>query len=653
METKIMKLNATEVLRNNIDQGILNLGVNTYKAVFPNSLLLNKLTKLGLKIKNEKTDDIIALEFEYGFIKNEDKAKVKEWKKQRSQLKAKLKKATDEKELERINAELDKVIENIKISEMTVDQVRDKLYKDGFHLDFYKKQRGIKDENGKPIWIIDKTINYKFWFRTPSKSRVGDVVFINSKLLDNIRAWQRMGLNLPEKNAKVIEMSAYMSLTSSHIESSVIIDPSRILVVNDLDSFYTTNCALVQTNAKGECKVKHERYTLKNTLFDGQALLADELFPDNINFMLLRQHFFKACAFRTRISDFMKDWCVANGKDYNTYTVPDRYGNDIPVKDILMITTENAMKWEKFTDIGASFTYWKQKVNEDDNIFGICKTNHSSKYDNYQRMSYQMINTLDCTYEELEDLAQYTIDKINAVKDDHNKYMEYLAKTSSECNANEMIINLCANIPNFINSDFYKDWKKDEHFEHKKQIKSGKLLTEGDNLTIVGNPYTMLLHAIGEVTDDNIVPEKFVDATLPVNDNYISVYTERFEDKEELALFRNPHNSPNNICYAVNHYSQLMEKYFDFGKNVIAVNMVHTEFQDLANGSDQDSDFVLCTNSPTPVSSAKKVFRSKDFPTIVNQIPHMDSNKFTNTIESYSKIDNMLAKAKKCNWRNK
>ena len=91
-------------------------------------------------------------------------------------------------------------------AKMDVDQIREELYKNGFKLKFENKKSKKMD-----------VIEYVFWYRTPSKSRIGDVVFINKTLLDKIRIWQRMGIKLPEGKAKVVEMMAYESLTSSNI----------------------------------------------------------------------------------------------------------------------------------------------------------------------------------------------------------------------------------------------------------------------------------------------------------------------------------------------------------------------------------------------------------------------------------------------------
>ena len=301
---------------------------------------------------------------------------------------------------------------------------------------------------------------------------------------------------------------------------------------------------------------------LKNVLFDGQALL------EGINGMqLLRQHFFKACAFGSRIQLFFKDMCALYGWDYETKTVKDRYGNDVLIKDIRMITTENAMKWEKFFDDKAQgFEYWKGKVIEDGCVFGICKHDKPSKYGKYQRMSYQMINTLPLQGDDITKLCSETVNFVNKLKEDDEEYVQYLDRTKSDINPNEMMVALYNKNKEFAQSEMFRKNKTVVLKEYKNTLRKGKLLTEGDNLTVVGNPYIMLQHSLHLLDDyiKNGVLENYIDETLPIlsKGEGISCYTTRFYHGEKLAGFRNPFNAPNNMCYYENFISDKISRVF-------------------------------------------------------------------------------------------
>ncbi|ERI90972.1 hypothetical protein HMPREF1982_03534 [Clostridiales bacterium oral taxon 876 str. F0540] len=668
---KIINIEGSEILKEMDGKEI----IKEYKTVLPYSLVTAKLNRMHIKIKDNKSKDFIGVNFNYGYDTEKlkdlrsriqsQKARVKDLNKKVTIAKKDCDYEEEEEILEQLQIEnilLEELEENYKSEKLAwnKDGIREKLYRDGFTL-VHKHVKKHKETNneGKEITreeVVEEKIFYKYWFRTPAKSRVGDSIFINKNLYDEITKWQDMGLTLPAGETKVVEFQAYRSLTASNIEDTIEINTKHILVVNDLESYMDTNIISVELNNSGECVAVPRKDKVKNILWDGMALLDSSCFAEGHNFYLLRNHFFKSCAFNANVVQFLKD---KYGAEYENAQVKDRYGNNIRVKNIRMITTENSMKWEKFAECGAvgkdgieitsnkqMFGYWKQMVKNDRYLFGICKHNHSSKYGKHQRMSYQMVNTLLLNQEQTQELAQYTIDYINNLKDNDEAFIKMLKETATDGNNNNLYIDLYNKNQLFKESDMYKRFKTETIASIKKRARQAKLLVEGDNLTVCGNPYLLLLHAVGEVPNkDNVIIERFTDVTLPISSDYISCYTQRFAEGEELTGFRNPHNAPNNIALFQNFKHELMQKYFIFGTNVIAVNLVQTELQDLANGLDEDSDFLLCTNNKVSLQATKKVFRNKDYACIVNNIPK-DTKKWINDNSSVAMIDNLLAKSK-------
>ena len=198
----------------------------------------------------------------------------------------------------------------------------------------------------------------------------------------------------------------------------------------------------------------------------------------------------------------------------------------------------------------------------------------------------------------------------------------------------------------FAQSEMFRKNKTVVLKEYKNTLRKGKLLTEGDNLTVVGNPYIMLLHSLHLLDNyiKNGVLENYTDETLPVlsKGEGISCYTTRFYHGEKLAGFRNPFNAPNNMCYYENFISDKMNRYFTFTSNIMAVNCINTDVQDRNNGEDFDSDFNLVTNNTVIVEGAKK---SLEYPTIVNAI-NKSTKKYNNTMKDLARIDSGLAEAK-------
>lgn len=534
-------------------------------AMLSNSLFSDFIKENGLSIwKEESTRDIICIEFNYGSRSYEDEIK---------HLEKQVKKVIDSEDLiyeEKIQR-LKKLNELREFAndhqngfvKKTKEQIREIFYTEGVdihHVTHNKKGDVIKDE----------IIHYKMLFRTPGKAKKGSCMFINEKLYNVAHNFLYMGIQLPLENSPIVEMGAYSSLITSSIVGKVQIDPKHILVLKDVDSFFRTRVISVETDENKHCRaVPIDNYEVKNTLFDGQALIDSSIFPEwGDGYILLRHHLCKMAAFSTHIQKFFRDYY---GDDYETAEVEDMFGNKHLAKDILLITTDNAIKWTKF---GVSYDYWCDWVRANDSMFGIVKTAHPSKLGEVQRMSYQMINSLDM--EMMPDVVQCSLDYIRKLKTDDDVFLDYLRDNTNFSNDYEVLVALAEQNRDFVRSEYFRDRKKNIIQTYVLNFKNGKMIQNADNLVIIGSPYGMLLHTVGED------PE--TDPTFEQEEGVIQCYTGRFDIGEYLAGFRSPFNSRNNLGYYRNVYHEYFEKYFDFGKQIIAVNMVHTDFQSRNNG---------------------------------------------------------------------
>lgn len=585
-------------------------------AMFTNSLLLMWLKNNGLKIdKKGATKDILCIDFQYGSRSYEEEISHLEKCIQNKNGKYDEKKINFFKDL-KTQAELNKDLFIKKSSE----EIRDLFYRDGVEVKYeiIKRDKTVKTD----------IIHYKMLFRSTGKAQSGSCIFICDRLYEKTLRFIRMGYKMPYKNAPIVEISAYSSLIASTIVGTITINPNDILILNDVDSSFETNIVSVETDDEKHCiAIPKSNYKLKSTLFDGQGLIDESIFPNWGNgYVLLRQHMTKMACFKTRIQQFFKDYY---GERYETATIKDMWGNEHLVKDIKLITTNNAVKWCKFK---ITYNTWCKWVNKLDNQFGVVKTSHKSKLGDYQQMSYQMVNSLGM--ENLDDVLKDTVDYVNSLKADNNKFLDYLERNKNFSTDYEALIALVKHNKEFARSEYFRGRKKKIIQNYTNSIKSGKILQNGDNLTIVGSPYAMLLYSVGEDVEK--------DDTFKQEDSAIQCFTPRFENNEYLSGFRSPHNSRNNILHLHNVYSKNMLKYFNLGENCIAINMIHTPMQDRANGSDQDGDFIFATNQKTIVKHAEYCYLN--YPTIVNNI-EKGNNTYVNNIESYSFIDNKLSKS--------
>jgi len=604
-----------------------NLGVrdilDSTDAMLTNSLFSDFLKENGLNIwKGESTRDVICIEFNYGTRSYEEE--VANFDKIIKQLNKDDKLSEEEKviKIKRIEElKYRATVNKDKFCKKSKQEIRNIFYTEGVDITY-------RTYNKKCEIIKEEIIHYKMLYRTPGKAKKGSCMFINEKLYDMAREFLYMGISLPIENSPIVEMGAYSSLITSSIVGKVQILPEQILVVNDVDSFFNTKVISVETDEYKHCKaVPMDDYRVKNTLFDGQALIDTSIFPEwGEGYILLRHHLCKMAAFHSNIQKFMKDYF---GDEYETATVKDMFGNDVKVKDIKLITTDNAMKWLKFD---VTYDYWCDWVRANNSMFGIVKTAHKSKLGEVQRMSYQMINALDIDI--MPQVVQCSMDYIEQLKTNDDVFLDYLRDNTNFSNDYEVLVALVEQDRDFLRSEYFRDRKRKIIEAYVLNFKNGKIIQNADNLVIVGSPYAMLLHSVGEdVNQDN---------TFSVEENCIQCFTERFDDGEYLAEFRSPFNSKNNMGYLHNVYHDKLFKYFNFGKQIIAVNMIGTDFQDRNNGSDMDSDSIYTTNQKDIVEYAKHCYLT--YPTIVNNIPK-EKNSYNYSLENFANIDNNLAAA--------
>ena len=229
------------------------------------------------------------------------------------------------------------------------------------------------EKKNKQGEIVEKVpVNYKMLMRSPGKAKDGECVFIRDSLHHKAINFLTMGLydkmdeqsrNDPDKVFKLVEMSAYLTLTTATAIGYIQIPLENILIVKDEEVYSDgMNAAIVGLedkihykdefvvdfdspkleeiiNKKGftydEEKAKEKNLTLltektkaalrsngirkypgehklieystkecsvkrvsdakiKNILWDGGGLIAEECFPKNMNgFIYCRSHFFK------------------------------------------------------------------------------------------------------------------------------------------------------------------------------------------------------------------------------------------------------------------------------------------------------------------------------------------------------------------------
>lgn len=607
------------------------------------------------------------------------------------------------------------------------DELRTYYYKNGVTFtsevkDTKKRKQAKENERCSPI-------HYKMLMRSPGKAKDGECVFIRENLHHKAINFLTMGLyDLmdeqskldPDKIFKIVELSAYLTLTTAVANGYIQIPLNRVLVVPDEEVYSKPQKAVIVSNKsvpytyeekefvidfnnphveelinkKGftfekekasetikyiektkealknngirwngnygntvvtqkeliqqECDAEYvSNECVKNVLWDGMGLIDESVFPKNMNgFIYCRSHFFKSCLFRGNIKEFFKDYCTEHNIEYDKFTTEkiDLFGRKLSLANIDVVITDKSLKWLKFIDMMGgtkkkAFDYYKQYMKKQNNWFTIVKTAHSSKWGDMQLMAYQMNNSLPSTDKEtLSRIADMSVNYLRALKKTNDEtYLEYLKNKKNKFNINEIILSLVKWNPDFRKTAFFRDKKTKDISKLKNEyFKQGRLLQEGDNLTVMGNPIALLMKAVG----DNPLEENIFE----LESDAVQCYTVRFKDNERLASFRSPHNSPNNILHFHNVYSDKLSKYFaNLGRNVIVINMIGTDVQARASGMDEDTDFVYTTNQPDLAELARKAYTN--YPTIINGVAEKGNSSYHFRLEDFAQMDNQIAAA--------
>lgn len=465
--------------------------------------------------------------------------------------------------------------------------IREKLYDEGFIVD------GVK---------------YIFYKRSSSKARNGSALFIKEKLFDIMMNWSRIGIKF-EKGEKVAitSLKAYESLTLSAIEDIVTIHANEILLIDDVKGKFKSLASVTEINNDDELITTNKEIEISSTIWDGQSLADVRLFKDTTKAsMLLRQRFFKSNAFSANIGKYFYDNHIEK--------VVDMFGKEMDASKILLITTPSSLKIFKLAyKIGNgtmkdAYNYWLDNL---DTNFGICKHEKPSKYGNYQKYSYQMLNSMPFDKEDVLDLAQEELNYVELLKNNLTVFKNHI-NNYNVSSTREFIYNLLAVNSKVKFTQLFKDFKKNTIDIYLDELRKGRIKLPGtDYASICGNPYEMLECASGKKITSTLHKGK-------------QIYCSAYDDSEQLICYRNPHVCSGNVISCQNVFFETFTTYFNFSDNIMIINSFDNDILERAQGGDMDGDVCLLSNLPLLV---KRGLECIDYPTPINRIELDRKNK--------------------------
>ena len=443
-------------------------------------------------------------------------------------------------------------------------------------------------------------IHYVRYKRSAGSSREGKCLFIDERLQRAMSKWSECGLK-PQKD--LASWESYKALSLSSIKGTVEIPLDGILFVPDYKSVFQEEVVSVEIE-DGKLSAKTKKTQITNDIWDGESLLDESIFEKyyaDRHMLLLRGKFFKSCAFRTKLQKWFKDKNITldDLKRRGFVTLAE------DINQIVMVTTPNSLKYLKFAG-GLTEKNIRQWAAHTDGTFGVVKYDKGTRFFHGKMVqsSYQLLNTLSLSKQEVKQLLQPSIDYISLLrrdidfmryhftdafareKDGSEEHMDGLAERA------DVIFTLMHKCPHFDETELYANFRNDVVRSLKERLKRGHILLNGTNATLFGNGAELLKYLAGEDITSELKPGQ--------------IRCERFEDGAKLLCARSPHITMGNLYCAENVLGGGIWDYFDLGENIVCVNAIGENIQQRLNGCDYDSDTMLLTDDALLVNAAER-----------------------------------------------
>ena len=505
--------------------------------------------------------------------------------------------------------------------------------------------------------IIDGE-EYCFFKRGASKARTANVIFCKKKYYKKLFDRCLLGLEI-EKNSlcDLTSIGAYTSLIMSGVIGTIDIPKEEILIINDIDSpVFKAQQTLTVQNKDNTITQIDDLFDVSNCTTDGQSLMDESKFEENelIRYnstALLRSDFLKSNSCRTAMQRYFEE--------NNITKVWDKYRGWMDASKIRLIITPNSCKFLKFAsyfkDEKACFEHW---LNNIDSTFGVVKTDHMGNYGYSNRLSYQMINSMNLSKDEVRELMQDELDYVKLLKDntlvtsddfsnmgnekrkvnreirnEMSYFLNYLG-TSDDLSSGDMINAILNRNKDYRFTQKFKDYKKNQIKLYIDNLRLGKIRIKNSLYAImVSCPYEMLVSATIEENK--------------INDSIMKgweLYCPRFEDNKPLMGIRNPQINEGNIGHFTNTFHEEY-KWFGYWKDgkpqfnfVAFVNSWDVDIMNRLQGCDWDVDTVFLTDNEL---LARKSLECQKWATPTNGIKGKMELK-TYNMKSYAELDNYL-----------
>lgn len=466
--------------------------------------------------------------------------------------------------------------------------------------------------------------SYVRYKRSSGSGREGKCLFVLHTLADRMEKYDMCGLPVWEGDKiDLAAWEAYISLPMSSIIDTLEIRADEILVIEDYVSEFEDEVIAVDA-PDGKLIANRKRAVIKNNIWDGESLLDAAMFEKypGKGMLVLRNRFFKTCAFNTNIQQWFADNGIYEIGQLNGYTLA------ADISQIKLITTPSSIKYLKF----GTLEQWFQNI---DTVYGIVK--HEKKTSLFGgrmvQAHYQLLNTLQMPRAEVESFLKPSLEYLESVRKDCDILRHHIGfafrpvtdafKTTVLKRKNDIVFKMLGVNNKFAQTKLYKDFRRSLIKGLVRNLLRGHVLVQGNYSTLFGNGLEMLKAAIGRFDGRR--------ETEPG-----SIYCKHFKNGETVLASRSPHITMGNILLAKNIPNGVIDTYFNLSSEIVCVNAIGENIQQRLNGCDYDSDAVMLTNDAQLISTALKNYGRFHVP--VNLVKSQKIER-TYTAESKSDLD--------------
>lgn len=444
-------------------------------------------------------------------------------------------------------------------------------------------------------------IEYVRYKRSSGSSRVGKCLFVNKLLADEMHQWDMCGLHVEEgQPIDLASWEAYIALPISSIIDTIEIPLDNILVIDDYESTFEEDVVAVEIE---DNHLVSERKPVKitNSIWDGQSLMDKSLFGpyEDKGMLLLRNRFFKSCCFNTNIQQWFADNGITSVEQLNGFTLA------TDISQIRLITTPSSIKYAKF----GSIEDWMKNVGS---TFGVVKYEKAPRAfgGRLVQAHYQLFNTLQLSYEEMEQVLKPSLDYIGAIRRDpavlryaiQYPFDDGSGEWTSTDSKNEIVFRLLGINDKFSRTKLYYDFRDDLIKGEVRNLKKGHVLVSGNYSTLMGNGFEMLQESIGQFNGESVLGAG-------------NVHSKRFAYGQTLLASRSPHVTMGNVLITKNVACDVYDTYFNMTECIVCVNAIDENIQQRLNGCDYDSDTMLITDDALLIEVAKRNYDKFPVPT--------------------------------------